>query len=305
VGVAVAAGSGLPVDVGCQGLSWRESPATSMTAARSCWSQASGTRPYCACPTAGSMGRPARQVSDSASGNRARQSPSSAAARRRAPGRIGQGGEDGRIGTVPSRWMTSPSSSSIWARTVSRAATSPGSRWLGLGLRGRSARPGRRPAARAARPRPCGRGSRCGAGTPPGGPRSARPPGSLREAAQEGQRDRAVDLAEQRGGAGKAISRLPGVRWPAPPGWPPATCGPADHPQGGGLGASGTSGTLPDCRALGSAASPTPAPTSPQPTPAASPPAAWSRVAAVVAGLLLLVAGVAVGLRRRPATTAH
>jgi hypothetical protein len=64
---------------------------------------------------------------------------------------------------------------------------------------------------------------------------------------------------------------------------------------------------LPDRQALGSAASPDPAPASPQPAPATltSAPAAWPRVAAVVAGLLLLVAGAAVVLRRRPGTTAH
>jgi hypothetical protein len=63
-----------------------------------------------------------------------------------------------------------------------------------------------------------------------------------------------------------------------------------------------TSLGLPDRTALGSAASPAPAPASPQPTPAAAPPAAWPRLAAVVAGLLLLVAGAAVLRRRRPAT---
>jgi hypothetical protein len=62
---------------------------------------------------------------------------------------------------------------------------------------------------------------------------------------------------------------------------------------------------LPDRKALGSAASPAPAPASPQPTPAAAPPAAWPRVAAVVAALLLLAVGAAVVLRRRPATTVH
>jgi hypothetical protein len=63
---------------------------------------------------------------------------------------------------------------------------------------------------------------------------------------------------------------------------------------------------LPDRQALGSAASRDPAPASPQPAPATltSAPAAWPRVAAVVAGLLLLV-GAAVVLRRRPGTTAH
>ena len=62
---------------------------------------------------------------------------------------------------------------------------------------------------------------------------------------------------------------------------------------------------LPDRTALGSAASPDPAPASSQPAPATptSPPAAWPRVAAV-AGLLLLVAA-AVVLRRRPATIGH
>jgi hypothetical protein len=59
---------------------------------------------------------------------------------------------------------------------------------------------------------------------------------------------------------------------------------------------------LPDRKALGSAASPAPAPASPQPAPATptSPPATWPRVAAVGAGLLLLAAGADVVLRRRP-----
>ena len=57
---------------------------------------------------------------------------------------------------------------------------------------------------------------------------------------------------------------------------------------------------LPDRKALGSAASPQPAPATPT-----SPPATWPRVAAVV-GLLLVAAGAAVVLRRRPRiTTAH
>jgi hypothetical protein len=43
-----------------------------------------------------------------------------------------------------------------------------------------------------------------------------------------------------------------------------------------------------------------PAPASPQPTPATGPPAAWPRVAALVAGLLVLAAAAAVALRRRP-----
>jgi hypothetical protein len=42
-----------------------------------------------------------------------------------------------------------------------------------------------------------------------------------------------------------------------------------------------------------------PAPASPQPAPASAPSAAWPRVAAVVAGLLVLVAAAAVPLRRR------
>jgi hypothetical protein len=62
---------------------------------------------------------------------------------------------------------------------------------------------------------------------------------------------------------------------------------------------------LPDRTALGSAASPAPAPASPQPAPPASPPAAWPGVVAAVAGLLLLVAGAAVVLRRRRAATGH
>jgi hypothetical protein len=63
---------------------------------------------------------------------------------------------------------------------------------------------------------------------------------------------------------------------------------------------------LPDRTALGSAASPDPAPASSQPAPAASPPAAWPRVAAVVAGLLLLLAaGAAVVIRRHRAAAAH
>jgi hypothetical protein len=64
--------------------------------------------------------------------------------------------------------------------------------------------------------------------------------------------------------------------------------------------------SLPDRKPLGSAASPNSVPANPQPTPAtpASPPAVWPRVAAVVAGLLLLAAGVAVSLRRRRAATA-
>jgi hypothetical protein len=62
---------------------------------------------------------------------------------------------------------------------------------------------------------------------------------------------------------------------------------------------------LPDRTALGSAASPNPAPASPQPAPAASPPAAWPRLAAVLAGLLLLLVAGAVVLRRRRAATAH
>jgi hypothetical protein len=61
---------------------------------------------------------------------------------------------------------------------------------------------------------------------------------------------------------------------------------------------------LPDRKALGSAANPTPTPPSPQPAPPASPPAAWPRVAAI-AGPLLLAAGAAVVLRRRRAATAH
>jgi TRAP-type C4-dicarboxylate transport system permease small subunit len=61
---------------------------------------------------------------------------------------------------------------------------------------------------------------------------------------------------------------------------------------------------LPNRTALGSTASPAPAPASPQPTPAASPPAAWPRVVAVVAALLL-AAGAAIALRRRRAATAH
>jgi hypothetical protein len=52
---------------------------------------------------------------------------------------------------------------------------------------------------------------------------------------------------------------------------------------------------LPDRKPLGSAASP-------QPAPAASPPAAWPRVVAVVAGLLLAAGAVAVVRRRRAAT---
>jgi hypothetical protein len=42
-----------------------------------------------------------------------------------------------------------------------------------------------------------------------------------------------------------------------------------------------------------------PAPASPQPTPTTGPPAAWPRVAAVVAGFLVLAAAAAVALRRR------
>jgi hypothetical protein len=42
-----------------------------------------------------------------------------------------------------------------------------------------------------------------------------------------------------------------------------------------------------------------PAPASPQPTPATGPSAAWPRVAAVVAGFLVLAAAAAVALRRR------
>ena len=55
---------------------------------------------------------------------------------------------------------------------------------------------------------------------------------------------------------------------------------------------------------------PSPAPASPEPAPAtpASPPPAWPRLAAVVAGFLVLAAGAALALRRRPGTsttTAH
>jgi hypothetical protein len=60
---------------------------------------------------------------------------------------------------------------------------------------------------------------------------------------------------------------------------------------------------LPDRKALESAASPAPAPASRQPAPSASPPVAWPRVAAVAG--LLLAAGAALVLRRRPGTTAH
>ena len=57
-------------------------------------------------------------------------------------------------------------------------------------------------------------------------------------------------------------------------------------------------------------AAPSPAPASPEPAPAtpASPPPAWPRLAAVVAGFLVLAAGAALALRRRPGTsttTAH
>jgi hypothetical protein len=50
---------------------------------------------------------------------------------------------------------------------------------------------------------------------------------------------------------------------------------------------------------------PSPAPASPEPAPAtpASPPPAWPRLAAVVAGFLVLAAGAALALRRRPGTT--
>jgi len=60
---------------------------------------------------------------------------------------------------------------------------------------------------------------------------------------------------------------------------------------------------LPDRKALESAASPAPAPASHQPAPPASPPVAWPRVVAVAG--LLLAAGAALVLRRRPGTTAH
>ncbi len=50
---------------------------------------------------------------------------------------------------------------------------------------------------------------------------------------------------------------------------------------------------------------PSPAPASPEPAPAtpASPPPAWPRLAAVVAGFLVLAAGAALAVRRRPGTT--
>jgi len=61
---------------------------------------------------------------------------------------------------------------------------------------------------------------------------------------------------------------------------------------------------LPNRKPLAPAATATPAPAapapaSPQPAPATAPSAAWPRAAAVVAGLLVLVAAVAVSLRRR------
>jgi hypothetical protein len=46
-------------------------------------------------------------------------------------------------------------------------------------------------------------------------------------------------------------------------------------------------------------ATPAPAPASPQPAPATSPPPAWPRLAAVVAGFLVLTAGAVLTLRRR------
>jgi hypothetical protein len=61
---------------------------------------------------------------------------------------------------------------------------------------------------------------------------------------------------------------------------------------------------LPNRKPLAPAATATPAPAapapaSPQPAPATAPSAAWPRAAAVVAGLLVLVAAAAVSLRRR------
>jgi len=59
---------------------------------------------------------------------------------------------------------------------------------------------------------------------------------------------------------------------------------------------------LPNRKPLAPAPTPAPAapaPASPQPAAATAPPAAWPRVAAVVAGLLVLVAAAAVPLRRR------
>jgi hypothetical protein len=93
MGVAMAAGSGLLVDVPCPGVvvagvagEVHDRGPELLVADKA------EHEPCCACPTAGVDGAaPARQVSDSGSGNRARQSPisaSSAAARTR---RIGAG----------------------------------------------------------------------------------------------------------------------------------------------------------------------------------------------------------------------
>ena len=97
-----------------------------MTAARSFLSQAKRNTTFLCLPDCRVDGiAPARKVSDSASKGQARQSPisaSSAAARTR-PDR-GRAVKMAASGWVPSR-SASPSNSSIWARTVSRAAASP------------------------------------------------------------------------------------------------------------------------------------------------------------------------------------
>ena len=81
MGVAMATGSGLLIDLSCPGVVVAGVTAKSMTAARSFLSQAKRNTTFLCLPDCRVDGAaPAREVSDSASGNRARQSPISASA---------------------------------------------------------------------------------------------------------------------------------------------------------------------------------------------------------------------------------
>src|SRR5262245_35951457 len=79
VGVVFAAGDGVVIQPAGPGLAWRESPAKSQTASRSCLSAAQRKPTWVTLPDWRVEGAtPARQISASGVGNRARQSPISA-----------------------------------------------------------------------------------------------------------------------------------------------------------------------------------------------------------------------------------
>jgi hypothetical protein len=174
-----------------------------MTAARSFLSQAKRNTTFLCLPDRRVDGAaPARQVSDSASGNRARQSPISASSAAAHPTGSGQGGEDGRIGMGAKALhdltlkLVDLGPDRVQGRDQAQGHHGPGFT-LWAGQPGRSV--GQPP-------------EQLGCGLAPGiahAPQERRQPGLGQpgrlghrgEAAQKGQRDRAVDIAEQRGGA--------------------------------------------------------------------------------------------------------